>query len=100
MNTILIILTILALGTAFYMYSLYTGKVKDVDGDFIPDVVEDKVEEVTTEVKRRTKRVKQELKDVKEAGVNLAKQTKDVVDAAKGKPRRGRKLASKKPATK
>ena len=100
MNTILIILTILALGITFYMYLLYTGKVKDVDGDFIPDVVEDKVEEVTTEVKRRTKRVKQELKDVKEAGVNLAKQTKDVVDAAKGKPRRGRKPASKKPATK
>lgn len=100
MNTILIILTILAIGSAFYMYSLYTGKVKDTDGDFIPDVVEDKVEEVTTEVKRRTKRVKEELSDVKDAGKNLAKQTKDVAAAVKGKPRRGRRPASKKPTTK
>lgn len=107
MNTILIILTILAIGAAFYMYSLYTGKVKDDDGDFIPDVVEDKIEdikedikEIKTEVKKRVKRVKEEVKDVTAAGKNLAKQTKDIVDAAKGKPRRGRKPTSKKPTNK
>ena len=95
MNTFLIILTISAIASAFYIYSLYTGKVKDDDRDFIPDVVEDKIEEVSAEVKRRAERVKQELKDIEEAGVNLAKQTMDVVDAVKGKPRRGRKPASK-----
>lgn len=87
MNTFLIILTISAIASAFYIYSLYTGKVKDDDRDFIPDVVEDKVEEVSAEVKRRAERVKQELKDIEEAGANLAKQTMDVVDAVKGKDR-------------
>jgi len=100
MNTFLIILTILAVSSSFYMYLLYTGNIKDNDGDFIPDVVEDKVEEIHTEVKKRTERVKEELKDIKEAGVNLAKQTIDVVDAVKGKPRRGRKPVSKKPTSK
>ena len=110
MNTLLVILALVAVAAGGYAVLLYTGKIKDEDGDFIPDVVEDKVEdikediaEVKAEVKRRAKRVKEEIKDVKEAGENLVNQTKDVVDAVKGKPRRGRKPAAKrtkKPAAK
>ena len=98
MNTLLIIVGILAVIGATYAVLLYTGKIKDRDGDFIPDVVEDTVEdikedvaEVKAEVKRRVKRVKEELKDVKRAGKNLAKQSKDVVEAVKGGKRKGRK---------
>ena len=103
MNTLLVILALGAVAAGTYAVLLYTGKIKDEDGDFIPDVVEDKVEdikedvaEVKAEVKRRAKRVKEESKDVKADGENLFKQTKDVADAVKGKPRRGRKPAAKK----
>ena len=109
MNALLIIVGVVAVIAATYLVLLYTGKIKDRDGDFIPDVVEDTVEdikedvaEVKSEVKRRVKRVKEELKDVKAAGKNLAKQSKDVVDAVKGGKRKGRKPVNKKrkPATK
>jgi uncharacterized FlaG/YvyC family protein len=46
--------------------------------------VDEKVVEAVKETKQRTKRVKKELQDVVE-------QLDDVVDAAKGKKRRGRK---------
>jgi len=99
MSTILIILAILVVGAGVYYFGFYTkGKINDRDGDFIPDVVEDGIddikedlEEVKSEVKRRVKRVKEELKDVKRAGKNLAKQSKDVVEAVKGGKRKGRK---------
>ena len=110
MNGLLVILAVIAALGGVYAILLHTGKIKDEDGDFVPDVVEDKVEdikediaEVKAEVKRRAKRVKEEIKDVKDAGENLVNQTKDVVDAVKGKPRRGRKPAAKrtkKPAAK
>lgn len=86
----------LAVGVAVYL--MKTGKIKDEDGNFIPDVIEDKVkdikedvQEVVTETKRRVERVKEELKDVKEAVKNVGAQAKDIASAAKGKPRRGRK---------
>ncbi len=98
MNALLIIVGIIVVAVATYSILLYTGRIKDRDGDFIPDVVEDGIddikedlEEVKSEVKRRVKRVKEELKDVKRAGKNLAKQSKDVVEAVKGGKRKGRK---------
>jgi F0F1-type ATP synthase membrane subunit b/b' len=88
-----LIVVILVIGAAVYYFGFYKkGKINDRDGDFIPDEVEDAVEdvkEVAKEVKRRAKNVKKELKDVVE-------QSKDVVEAAKGKKRRGRKPKSKK----
>ena len=47
-------------------------------------------------LERRAKRVKEELKDVKAAGKNLAKQSKDVVEAVKGGNRKGRKPSNRK----
>ena len=100
MNTILIILAILAIGAGVYYFGFYKqGKINDRDGDFIPDEVEDAVEdvkEVAKTVKRRAKRVKEELGDVAEAVKEVAKQSKDVVKAAKGSPRKGRKPRAKK----
>ena len=46
---------------------------------------------IDEEFKSRYDEVVKELADIKKAAKNVAKQTKDVVDAAKGKKRRGRK---------
>ena len=101
MSTFLIILGVVAVSAAVVVYLQKTGKIKDADGDLIPDAVEEKVEqvkEVAKEVKVRAKRVKEEAKDVVNAAKEVVKQSKDVVTAAKGTPRKGRKPASKKPS--
>lgn len=88
MNTILTILVLLAVAAIVYYFVFYKqGKINDRDGDFIPDELEDAVEDlkdVVDEAKRRAKTVKEEVKDVVE-------EAKDVVDAVKGKSRKGRK---------
>jgi len=93
MNTILIIIGLLAVAVGVYYFGFYKkGKINDRDGDLIPDELEDAVEDIkeaANEVKTRAKNVKAELKDV-------VKEAKDVVDAAKGKKRRGRKPKSSK----
>lgn len=104
MNTILIILGLAAVVAAVGIYLMKSGKIKDADGDLIPDVVEEKVEqakEVAKEVKTRAKRVAKETKEVVEAAKKVVKEAKDVVDAAKGvEPKKTRKPAAKKPSTK
>ena len=98
MTTFLIILGVLLVGAGVYYYFYKQGKINDRDGDYIPDEVEDAVEDVkdtAKEVKRRAKRVKEELGDVADAVKEVGKQTKDVVSAAKGKTRRGRKPGKK-----
>ena len=86
---------IVVIGAACYYFGFYKkGKINDRDGDYIPDEIEDAVEdvkEVAKEVKRRAKNVKQELKDVADATKEVLNQAGDVAAAAKGKPRRGRK---------
>ena len=97
MLTIIIVLVVVA---GIYYFGFYKrGKINDADGDFIPDEVEEAVEDVkeaAKEVKRRAKRVKEEIKDVIDEAKDVAGQVKDVVDAAKGKKRRGRKPKAKK----
>lgn len=103
MNTFLIILGVLAVLAGVVIYLQKTGKVKDTDGDLIPDAIEEKVEEVkevAKVVKARVKKVKEEAKDVAEAVKEVAKQSKEVVTAVKGAPKKGRKPAAKKPAVK
>ena len=42
METILIILAVLAVGAGVYYFGFYKkGKINDRDGDFIPDEIED-----------------------------------------------------------
>ena len=91
MTTFLIILGLLVVAAGVYFYAIKTGKIEDADGDFIADDVED----VAKEVKRRAKNVKAELADVKKAAKELGDQLEDVVEAAAGKPRRGRKPSGK-----
>jgi transcription termination factor Rho len=100
MKTFLIILFVVAaFALAIYVATKFFKKFKDVDGDGIPDAVEDKVKEievVAKEVKKRAKRVVEEGKDVAAAVNEVVKQSKDVVSAAKGKPRAGRKPKAQK----
>ncbi len=97
----------IVLGSLITYLLMRTGLLKDEDQDNIPDVLEDKAEEVKQEIKkavketkRRSRRVKQELKDVGDAVKEVANQAGDVVDAAKGKKRRGRKPAGNKTSKK
>jgi hypothetical protein len=91
MLTIIIsVIALLIIGTVIYLYK--SGKIQDKDGDFIPDVIEEKVEEV----KQRATRVAEEVKDVASAAKEVVKQSKDVVNAAKGNTtRKGRRPKAK-----
>lgn len=96
---IIYILAAVTIAAGVLIYLQKTGKIKDTDGDLIPDVVEEKIEKagkVVKETKRRAKRVIEETKDVVDAVKEVANQSKDVVDAVKGKARKGRKPATKK----
>tara|TARA_B110000902_G_C14197823_1_gene546611 strand:- start:301 stop:600 length:300 start_codon:yes stop_codon:yes gene_type:complete len=99
MNTLLIIIGVIAIAVTAIIILQKKGIIGDRDGDLIPDAVEDgakKVKDTAKEVKRRAKRVKEEVGDVVEELKDAIDQAKDVTDAAKGKPRRGRKPKAKK----
>jgi hypothetical protein len=100
MMTVLLILLALGVAGAVVFFLMKTGKIEDKDGNNIPDVIEEKIEdvkEVVKVVKERTKRVAEETKDVVEAAKKVVKQSKDVVNAAKGgQARKGRKPSTKK----
>jgi type II secretory pathway component PulM len=53
--------------------------------------IDEKAEAALKEAKARIAEMKKELVDVKQAAKNTVAQAKDVVDAAKGKRRKGRK---------
>ena len=88
-----LVILVLVIGVIVYYFGFYKrGKINDKDGDLIPD----EVEEVVRETKRRAKAVKKEIKDVAKSTKEVINQVGDVVDAAKGKKRRGRKPKAKK----
>ena len=90
-----LIVVLLAIGAAVYYFGFYKkGKINDRDGDYIPDEIEDAVEDVkdvAKEVKRRAKNVKKEIKDVVDAAKEVGNQMGDVGAAVKGKKRQGRR---------
>mgnify|MGYP001605756677 CR=1 FL=1 len=91
------ILIILVVCASVYYFGFYKkGKINDRDGDLIPDEIEDAVEEVKEEVKEVVKETKRRAKAVKTELKDVVDQVGDVVDAAKGKKRRGRKPKAKK----
>lgn len=94
MSAVIIVLALLAIGVGSIIYLTKKSIIKDSDGDFIPDVVEEKIEET----KKRAKRVKEEVADVVEIAKELNAQVKDVAEAANGKSkaRKGRKPVAKK----
>jgi len=69
---------------AAYIYMLYSGRVEDENKNYIPDSVE-----------HRVKRLKEEIKDVKDAIEEVGNQLGDIPSALKGEARSGRKPNNK-----
>ena len=86
MNTILIIIALLAIAAGVGYVLIKKGKIKDSDGDFIPDVVEDKVDEIEEKVQKKVKAVKTRVQNVKDEIEDVVEELGDVVSAIKGKP--------------
>jgi hypothetical protein len=86
MKTILIILLLLAIGAGVVYFLIKKGKIKDADGDFIPDVIEDKVEDIKDDVKSTVKKAKARVKKVKAEISDVVEELGDVVSAIQGKP--------------
>jgi len=87
-----------AVAAALYWFNKETGADVDGDGDVdLKDLTlaakktKVGVKKTVKETKQRAKRVKEELADVTVAVKEAAKQSKDVVAAAKGKKRTGPK---------
>ena len=97
MTGLIIVVGVILVAALVTYFLTKSGKIKDADGNGIPDVIEEKVEEVVTQTKARAKRVKEEVADVVTAAKEVVKQAKDVTDAAKGKSpiRKGRKPSTK-----
>ena len=91
METLLIIFLVVLLGGAVTFLLMKTGKIADKDGNNIPDAIEDTAQEA----KRRAQRISEELGDVGNSIKEVARQTGDIVNAAKGEKRKGRKRKSK-----
>ena len=89
MNTFFIIAGVLAVAAIALVILQKTGKVEDTDGDLIPDVVEDAVEEVKVKAKKAKAKAKKAVKTAK-AVVEEVKETieeaKDIAEAMKGLP--------------
>ena len=85
MQTILIIIGLLAIAAGVGSVLIKKGKIKDSDGDFIPDVVEDKVDEVKGKVQKKVKAVKTRVKNVKDEIEDVVEELEDVFQAIKGK---------------
>jgi beta-lactam-binding protein with PASTA domain len=81
MNTILIIVGVLAVAVGIVIYLQKTGKIEDKDGDLIPDVIEEKVEEAKQVVKKAKAKVEKAKAIVAEAEAVVNKTVK-----AKRKP--------------
>lgn len=99
MNTILIIVGVLAVAVGILIYLQKSGKIKDADGNLIPDVVEDKIDdvkEIAKDVKARAKKVAKESKEVIDAVKTVVSESKDVIDAVKVTPKKKRKPSTKK----
>ncbi len=86
MQTILIIIGLLAIAAGVGYILIKKGKIADSDGDFIPDVVEDKVDDIKEGVQKKVKAVKTRVKKVKDEIGDVVEELGDVVSAIKGKP--------------
>ena len=81
MNGILILATLVAVVAAAYFVLLYTGKVKDEDKNFIPDSVDEKIDEA----KELVDDIKETVDEVAEEIADVIDEAKDVVSVIKGK---------------
>ena len=84
----ILIVVLIGIGQAFkWVWKKIKGFVKWV---LSKTTVDEKVVEVVEEVSDRVKVMKKEVKDVKKALGEAVDQSQDIVEAAKGKKRRGR----------
>tara|TARA_R110000868_G_scaffold260661_2_gene518795 strand:- start:389 stop:655 length:267 start_codon:yes stop_codon:yes gene_type:complete len=74
------VLVLAAITILVIIYSEKSGKIKDIDNDLIPDIVEQKLEEIKAITKKTTGKVKTAVNKVK-------KESKDVVKVVKGNPK-------------
>jgi hypothetical protein len=73
-------------------YGIYTLSLKkSVDFLLSKTTVDEKIVKISKETGRRLKNMKEEIKDVGEAAKETFNQLDDIVDAAKGEKRKGRK---------
>lgn len=99
LTTVLIIVGTIAVMAVVLLVLMKKGRIKDEDGDFIPDALEDmyqSIDEIHDELYERVVEMKKEYQDVKEALENLKKQVGDVGKAAKGQKIQDRKPRNKK----
>ena len=77
-------------------YGIYTFSLKKVV-DFLlsKTTVDEKIVEIAKETGRRLDNMKEEIKDVGKAAKETINQLDDIVDAAKGEKRKGRKPKKK-----
>ena len=74
----LYLLLAIALAAGVAVYLMKKGKIKDEDGDFIPDVLEDKVEDIKEDVQDVVKKVKNKVEDIKEDVEDFVEEVKDL----------------------
>ena len=100
MNTIAIVVIVLAVAAGITYLLMKKGKIADANNNNIPDAIEEKVEEVKAVVKEtkvRVKRVAEEAKDVVAAVKEVGKQASQVAKATtNSEARKGRKPSPKK----
>lgn len=95
----------LALVIGVTIFLIKKGKIKDSDGDLIPDVIEDKVEDIIEDVEEKVQDIKKDIelkvKQIKDDVVDHLGEVKEdlgeIVKEAVAKPtkRRGRPAAKK-----
>ena len=80
MKTILVILVLAAIGVGTIIYFIKKGKIKDRDGDYIPDVVEDTAEDIEDFVEDKIKDGKELLKDAEALAKEVKSRAKNAKD--------------------
>jgi len=87
-----------ALAAGIVVYLINKGKIKDSDGDFIPDAVEEKVANAKKVVKKtasKAKQLKGDVSDIIEEVKDVVEEIKEVKDVIKKKTQR-RKSSNRK----
>jgi len=67
-----------------------SGFLDDANGNYVPDVVEDKAKKIKDEITSRAKEVSKEVADVGAAVKEVGKQASHIPGAVSGKRRSGR----------
>ena len=95
----LYLLFAIAITAGAVVYLIKKGKIKDSDGDFIPDVVEDKFEDIKEDIEDVIEDVKEKVEDIKEDVEDFVEEVKDLpAKISRKKP--GPKRSSRKTSTK